>query len=333
MFQKRKTETTTPPAEMKDSSFQFEFAKTVIRDINLLTKSVIYDSGCSDPLTYDKDRFLEEIKPVSKDTWIKTPSGRMKVEGYDTMQVLGKSGDKIIKMKFANTAYVPTTSMTLVSSTKLIKEGYDRDMHTKTLVHVATGKKVCDIEKHFGVMTLEFNPINGSTATVEKTAPNEVLNDQAPKEMEKTPQSTTNSEPITHGKSDTEHTMELNQSDEGQQNPSLNNPHPSRQVDSGGGGEHFTKASNLKNGGPQKHERLKQANPTITNQKEVENSHRKTHHKDPNRTEKAWWRPPANGIQITPANGAKNGPKLKDFQVVSMDFSKHGQQGMQYTAS
>ncbi len=46
--------------------------------------------------------------------------------------------------------------------------------------------------------------------------------------------------------------MKLNQSDEGQQNPSLNNPHPSRQIDSGGGGDHFTKASN-KNGDLNKH--------------------------------------------------------------------------------
>jgi hypothetical protein len=224
------------------------------------------------------------------------------------MQVLRKSEDKQIKMKSANTAYVLITSMTLVSFIKLIKEGYDRDMHTKTLVHVATEKKICDIEKHFGVMTLEYvknaasiNP--RSTMTVKKTAPkkNEMLNDQASKDQKrkkKMPCPITNSEPITHGKSDTEpHTMELNQSDEGQQNPSLNNPHPSRQIDSGGGGnqitkasntndgpkEHFTKASNLKNGGPQKHECLKQANPIISNQKVM----RKTHHKDPNRTEKA----------------------------------------------
>jgi hypothetical protein len=65
----------------------------------------------------------------------------MKVKDYDTMQVLEKLKDKVIKMKFDNTAYVLITSMTLVSFTKLIKEGYDRDMHTKTLVHVATEKK------------------------------------------------------------------------------------------------------------------------------------------------------------------------------------------------
>jgi hypothetical protein len=53
-------------------------------------------------------------------------------------------------------AIASDNSMTLVSYIKLIKEGYDRDIHTKTLVHVAAGKKVCDIEEHFGVMTLEL---------------------------------------------------------------------------------------------------------------------------------------------------------------------------------
>jgi hypothetical protein len=186
------------------------------------------------------------------------------------MQVLEKSENKTIKMKFANTAYVLITSMTLVSFIKLIKEEYDKDMHTKTFVHVATGTKICDIEKYFEVMILEFNLINESTATVKKTAKNEMLNetpnkkiemlnnqtskkhemliDQAPtkeKEMKKTPQPITNSESITHEKSDTElHIMELNQSDEKQRNnSSLNNSHSSRQIDSENDEDHFTKTS------------------------------------------------------------------------------------------
>jgi hypothetical protein len=332
-------ETPIPSAELETSfSFgNFSFANTVLRESTSLSKSVIYDSGCSDPLTYDKDRFLGEIKPVSKDSWIKTPNGRMKVKGYGTMQVLGKSGDKIIKMEFANTAYVPITSMTLVSSTKLIKEGYDRDMHTKTLVHVAIGKKVCDIEEHFGVMTLEYvenaAPINFRNEVLNQ-APNkkiEVLNDQAPKEVEKTPQSITNSEPIIHGKSGTEpHIMDLNQSDEGQQNPSLNNSHPSRQVDSGGGGDQFTKASNA-NGGPK--ERFTKA-PHSENGglKKQAKSVAKTHHKDSNRTEKAWWRPPANGVQITPQMEFKKRPPNEGFSGGQYEFLRHAHQGMQQTA-
>jgi hypothetical protein len=262
------------------------------------------------------------------------------------MQVLEKSGNKIIKMKFANIAYVLITTMTLVSFIKLIKEEYDRDMHTKTLVHVATEKKICDIEEHFGVMILEYNVINESTATVKKTASkiNEVLIDQAPKEkeMEKTSQFITNSESIIHEKSDTKsHIMKINQSDERQQNLSLNNSHSSRLINSGSDEDHFIKASNMndgrkghfikapnmKNGGLKKHKK-----PLITNQKEVENSHRKTHHKDPNRTAKARWRPLTNGVQITFANGVKKRSSIEGFSGGQYGYSKHAHQGMQHTA-
>jgi hypothetical protein len=72
--------------------------------------------------------------------------------------------------------------------------------------------------------------------------------------------------------------------------------------------------------------------PPITNQKEVENSHRKTRHKDPDRTEKAWWRPLANEVQIIPRNGVKNRPPIEGFSGGSMNFQSRGHQGMQHTA-
>jgi hypothetical protein len=207
------------------------------------------------------------------------------------MQVLEKSEDKIIKMKFANTAYVLITSMTLVSFIKFIKERYDRDMHIKTFVHVAIGKKVCDIEKHFGIMILEYNLINESTTIVKMTTSkiNEMLTDQTSKDQKREEKmfcSITNSESITHEKSDREHIMKLNQSDERQRKKSsLNNSHSSRQIDSGGGEDHFIKASNtndcfkghfikashLKNGDLKKQAK----SPDII------------HHKDSNRTQKA----------------------------------------------
>jgi hypothetical protein len=279
---------------MKDnlSSFRFDnfsFANTVIRDINPLTKSVIYDSECSDLLTYDKDRFLKEIKPASD--WIKTSNDRMKMKDYDTMQVLEKlkDEDKIIKMKFVNTAYVLIISMTLVSFIKLIKEEYDRDMHTKTLVHVATEKKICDIEEHFEVMTLEYNLINESTATVKMTTPtiNEMLNDQTSKEkeMKKTSQQSV-SVSINHEKSATEpHIMDLNQLDERQQkNPSLNNSHSSRQIDSENE-DHFIKTSNTND--DLKERFIKTSNLKNDDHKKQAKSSDITHYKDSNRIEKA----------------------------------------------
>ncbi len=163
-------------------------------------------------------------------------------------------------------------------------------------------------------------------ATVAKSAPNDeenkMLIDQTSKEKEevKNPsRPTTFSEPITHGKSDVrEHIMELNQSNEEQRKkPTLNNPHPFRQ-DSGGGDDiikapkpknggpkgHFTKAPNIRNGGLKKQAKTADI----------------THHKDSNRTEKTWWRPPANGVQKR--------PRIQEFSDGQYGFSH---QGMQHT--
>jgi hypothetical protein len=64
----------------------------------------------------------------------------------------------------------------------------------------------------------------------------------------------------------------------------------------------------LKNGGPKKQAK----SPDIT------------HHKDPNRTQKAWWRPPANGVEKRPS--------IEGFWGGQYGFSKHVHQGMQHTA-
>jgi hypothetical protein len=106
-------------------------------------------------------------------------------------------------------------------------------MHTRTLVHVATEKKIRDIEKHFEIMTLEFNLTDKSTIIVKMTISkiNDVLNNQASKkhkmlnnqaskekEKKKTSQFITNNESvsvsISYEKSDKKHIMKLNQSDE-----------------------------------------------------------------------------------------------------------------------
>jgi hypothetical protein len=47
-----------------------------------------------------------------------------------------------------------------VSQNKLEKEGFDRDPHTKTLIHLKTGKQVCEIQGRFGVQLLEYNPVS-----------------------------------------------------------------------------------------------------------------------------------------------------------------------------
>jgi hypothetical protein len=48
----------------------------------------------------------------------------MLIESYGTMLINDKLEDKTIKMKFAKTAYISSTNMTLVSLNKLKKKGY-----------------------------------------------------------------------------------------------------------------------------------------------------------------------------------------------------------------
>jgi hypothetical protein len=69
--------------ELNSSTSTISFANIVLRESISLNKSVIYDSECSGTLTYDKYRFLKEIKLASD--WIKTLNSQMKVKGYDTM--------------------------------------------------------------------------------------------------------------------------------------------------------------------------------------------------------------------------------------------------------
>ncbi len=51
-----------------------------------------------------------------------------------------------------------TTNMTLILVNKLKKRGNIWDMNQNILIH-RHGKKVCDIEKHYELLTIEFNSV------------------------------------------------------------------------------------------------------------------------------------------------------------------------------
>jgi hypothetical protein len=165
--QKEDTETT----ELNGMT-QFRFDNVAISATkikNSLSNSVIYDSGCNQSLTYDKARFVGEITSASE--WVDTPNGKMLVEGYGTMLVNDKLGDKTIKMEFTKTAYISSANMTLVSLNKLKKEGYVWDMQEDVLIHQTSGQEVCNIEEHYGLATIEFNPVEITHVADEKNAP------------------------------------------------------------------------------------------------------------------------------------------------------------------
>jgi hypothetical protein len=86
-FKKEKSENISSSSiELKDSSFRFDnMTMSHMNDfqIHLLYKSVIYDSECSDSLTFDRNRFVDKIR--SADEWIKISNELMNVVDYETM--------------------------------------------------------------------------------------------------------------------------------------------------------------------------------------------------------------------------------------------------------
>jgi hypothetical protein len=85
---------------------------------------MIYDSECSDHFTYDKNRFINEIRSACE--WVKTSEDLMLIEKYDTMLINAKLSKQNKRLLFEDTAYISFIDVTLVFSTKLIKQEFDR---------------------------------------------------------------------------------------------------------------------------------------------------------------------------------------------------------------
>jgi hypothetical protein len=160
-IKKSKNENTSSIELKASSSFRFDNMITSSHlydfQIHLLYKSVIYDSECSDSFTFDRDRFVDEIQ--SADEWIKIFNKLMNVVDYKTMIVNDKLNNKIVKLKFANTIWISSTDVILISFTRLIKKKYDRDSHINILMHMKSDTKICEISMHCNVLLLKFNLI------------------------------------------------------------------------------------------------------------------------------------------------------------------------------
>lgn len=117
------------PAELGAENPSFSFANTAAvvgerKSTNPLHKSVIYDSGAANHLTFERSRFVGEIRLSTSETLIGTPEGGMMlVHGYGTMLVKGTLNGRPRELRFENTAYVPDAEVTLVSSTRLKNRG------------------------------------------------------------------------------------------------------------------------------------------------------------------------------------------------------------------
>jgi murein L,D-transpeptidase YafK len=151
---------TSSGSDDDDSHFSFNYANSAFANSTLMTSShslmnnVIYDSNCSQSLIFDKIRFLNDL--TSSNDKIKISDDQMQIERYEIMRVWRQLKNKTIEMTFKETAYISTCSVTLVSQSKLEKEKFDRDSHTKTLIHLKTDMQVCEIQKRFEVQLLEY---------------------------------------------------------------------------------------------------------------------------------------------------------------------------------
>jgi hypothetical protein len=159
-IKKSKNENISSSIQLKNSSFRFDniITSSYINEIHLLYKSVIYDSKCSDSFTYDRDRFVNDVRSANE--WIKISNELMNVVDYETMIVNDKLNNKIVKFKFANTIWISSIDVTFISFTRLIKKEYDRDLHINILMHMKTSTKVCEISMQCNVLLLKFNLIN-----------------------------------------------------------------------------------------------------------------------------------------------------------------------------
>jgi hypothetical protein len=175
-FKKKRNENISSSIELKDSSFRFDnMTMSHMNKIHFLYKSVIYDSECSDSLTYDRNRFVDYLRSANE--WIKISNELMNVVDYETMIINDKLSNKIVKLKFANTIWISSTDVIFISFTRLIKEKYNRDSHINILMHMKTNKKVCDISMQCNVLLLKFNSIKHANSiqsqksTTAKTTP------------------------------------------------------------------------------------------------------------------------------------------------------------------
>ena len=78
--------------ESNDENSSFSFANTTyiinkIKCHNSFHNSVIYDFGAEGHLTFEKNRFWNEIRPASNDQWMNTSDDSLIIIDYETMMV------------------------------------------------------------------------------------------------------------------------------------------------------------------------------------------------------------------------------------------------------
>jgi hypothetical protein len=124
---------------------------------NLLWKSVIYDSDCSDSFIYDLNRFVNKI--TSAHEMIDTSNDFMLIEEYEIMLVIDRINEKNRRMFFDNIVYVSFTDVILMFVTRFKKQNFVWNMYKKALMKKSIDAVICDIEKKHDLLLLKYRSI------------------------------------------------------------------------------------------------------------------------------------------------------------------------------
>lgn len=81
----------------------------------------------------------------------------MLMHGYGTTLIKDILNKSPRELRFENTAYVHDAKITLILFIKLKKRRFYWNMFDDILIKKETNEKICEIDKHFGLSTLEFN--------------------------------------------------------------------------------------------------------------------------------------------------------------------------------
>jgi hypothetical protein len=79
----------------------------------------------------------------------------MLIERYDTMLVNAKLNERNRRLLLEDTAYISFTDVTLMFSTKLIKQKFDKCSKTNILMKMKSKKKIWDIQMRHNLLSLK----------------------------------------------------------------------------------------------------------------------------------------------------------------------------------
>ena len=107
--------------ESNDENSSFSFANTIyiinkIKFHNLFHNNVIYDFEAEKHLTFEKNRFRNEIQSASNDQWMSTSNDSLIIIDYKIMMIRNMLNDRSRELLFDNVIYVFDSDVILMST-------------------------------------------------------------------------------------------------------------------------------------------------------------------------------------------------------------------------